>query len=553
MYLAKVKQHFQSRGNWAQWGLILCLVSCAQDTAENNRVFRYNESANLSSLDPAFARTLEPVWVIDQLFDGLVELDENLELRPLVAEHFQLDSTGRVWTFQLRDDVFFHANDAVPGLAKGRRCLAEDVVYSLNRLRDPRVASSGAWILDAVDADMPGKGVLALGDDTVQITLKSPFPPLLGLLSTAYANIVPWEAVDHFGTDFRSHPVGTGPFRLAWWMEDVACVLHRNPMHWEQDENGQSLPYLDAVHISFASDMGAEFQGLMQGRFDFMSGLHPAYMNELLDETGGLNPTYEASLRLETVPFLKTDYIGFYTDSSADAEWLPWQDASVRRALSAAIDRHSIAQNLRRGAVMPSASFVPPVLLGQAHAEAPRQRLDWALAVLDSVRAVHPEPWQPFRISTTSDYTDLCSALQYQWGTLGIEVEVDVVSAAAHRDRVATGKAALFRKSWLADYPDAENFLALFHSKNFAPSGPNYTHFSDDQFDALFASAMAVTDPRERREMYRKLNEVIGRSMPVVPLFHDQVNHFVRKEVKGWKVSPVNRLDLREVRKGEMP
>jgi peptide/nickel transport system substrate-binding protein len=336
-------------------------------------------------------------------------------------------------------------------------------------------------------------------------------------------------------------------------MEDVACVLHRNPMHWEQDKNGQSLPYLDAVHISFASDMGAEFQGLMQGRFDFMSGLHPAYMNELLDETGGLNPTYEASLRLETVPFLKTDYIGFYTDSSADAEWLPWQDASVRRALSAAIDRHSIAQNLRRGAVMPSASFVPPVLLGQAHAEAPPQRLEWALAVLDSVRAMHPEPWQPFRISTTSDYTDLCSALQYQWGILGIEVEVDVVSAAAHRDRVATGKAALFRKSWLADYPDAENFLALFHSKNFAPSGPNYTHFSDDQFDALFASAMAVTDPRERREMYRKLNEVIGRSMPVVPLFHDQVNHFVRKEVKGWKVSPVNRLDLREVRKGEMP
>lgn len=491
--------------------------------------------------------------MIDQLFDGLVELDENLELRPLVAERFQLDSTGCVWTFQLRDDVFFHANETVPGLAKGRRCLAEDVVYSLNRLRDPRVASSGAWILDAVDADMPGKGVLALGDDTVQITLKSPFPPFLGLLSTAYANIVPWEAVDHFGTDFRSHPVGTGPFRLAWWMEDVACVLHRNPMHWEQDENGQSLPYLDAVHISFASDMGAEFQGLMQGRFDFMSGLHPAYMNELLDETGGINPTYEASLRLETVPFLKTDYIGFYTDSSADDEWLPWQDASVRRALSAAIDRQSIAQNLRRGAVMPSASFVPPVLLGQAHAEAPPQRLEWALAVLDSVRAMHPEPWQPFRISTTSDYTDLCSALQYQWGILGIEVEVDVVSAAAHRDRVATGKAALFRKSWLADYPDAENFLALFHSKNFAPSGPNYTHFSDEQFDALFASAMAVTDQLERRELYRKLNEVIGRSMPVVPLFHDQVTHFVRKEVKGWKVSPVNRLDLREVRKGEKP
>tara|TARA_B100000768_G_C11278301_1_gene377120 strand:- start:1749 stop:3425 length:1677 start_codon:yes stop_codon:yes gene_type:complete len=525
------------------------LVACSGEANEDARVFRYNESANLSSLDPAFARTLEPMWVVDQLFDGLVELDNNLRVQPLLAHHFELDSSGLVWTFVLRHDVRFHAVSEVKGLETGRRCEAEDVVYSLNRLRDPKLASSGAWILEAVDENALGGGILALGADTVQITLSSTFPPFLGLMSTAYANIVPQEAVEHFGADFRSHPVGTGPFQLAWWLEDVACVLHRNPLHWERDSAGEALPYLDAVHISFASDMGAEFQGLKQGRFDFMSGLHPAYMNELLDDEGQLNVGYSSELRLETTPFLKTDYIGFFTEEDPEGNWHPGQDAAVRRALSAAIDREAIARNLRRGTVMPTASFVPPILLGNTEVTEPKVQRDWARAVLDSVRKLHPEPWLPLRISTTSDYTDLCAALQYQWGQLGLQIEVDVVSAAAHRDRVATGKAALFRKSWLADYPDAENFLSLFHSANFAPSGPNYTHFSDTEFDAMFALAMATRGADNRQLLYRNMNERLAFSMPVIPLFHDQVTHFVRQEIKGWKVSSVNRLDLREVRK----
>jgi peptide/nickel transport system substrate-binding protein len=419
----------------------------------------------------------------------------------------------------------------------------------LNRLRDPKLASSGAWILEFIDLESPGKGIVSKGVDTVQITLRSKFPPFLGLMSTAYANVVPREAVEYYGTDFRSNPVGTGPFQLAWWMEDVACVLHRNPLHWERDDLGRALPYLDAVHISFASDMGAEYQGLLQGKFDFMSGLHPAYMNEVLDAQGQLKEEHVDVLSMEIVPFLKTDYIGFFTETDGSSEWQPWHDSAVRRALSAVIDRTAIAQNLRRGSVMPTASFVPPVLLGQTGAEVPRRREKWARLVLDSVRAEHPAPWPPLVISTTSDYTDLCAALQFQWGQLDLDVEVDVVSAAAHRDRVATGKAALFRKSWLADYPDAENFLALFHSANFAPSGPNYTHFADRTFDEMFASALSTSNDSNRHVIYREMNAQLSKSMPVIPLFHDQVTHFVRSEIEGWKVSPVNRLDLREVRK----
>lgn len=530
------------------WVSLSIWAGCGAPFDEDLRVFRYNESANLNSLDPAAARTLEPMWVVDQIFDGLVELDVNLQVRPLVAESFAPSDSGRTWTFVLRTDVHFAACAEVPGLSEGRRVVADDVVYSLNRLRDPAVASAGRWILDPLDVHQAGEGIEAIGTDTVVFRLTEPFSPFLGLLATAYANIVPREAVEYYGPDFRSHPVGSGPFKLAWWMEDVACVLHKNPLYWEKDDRGAPLPYLDAVHISFVADLGAEYQGLLQGRYDFMSGLHPAYMEEILTEAGELQERHAAVMRMERMPFLKTDYIGFNLDETA-GEWKPWHDDRVRRALSLATDREGIARTLRRGTAVPTSGFVPPALLPESQSSRPIQNLPKAQALLATVRNEHPSPWPPFVISTTPDYADLCAALQYQWQSLGIDVEVDVVSASTQRERVANGKADLFRKSWLADYPDAENFLSLFRTLNFAPGGPNYTHFSDAEFDAGMEQAVSMTSTPNRLMKYAELHQRVMSSMPVIPIFHDQVTHFLRNEVTGWEINAVNRLDLRRVQK----
>jgi peptide/nickel transport system substrate-binding protein len=114
---------------------------------------------------------------------------------------------------------------------------------------------------------------------------------------------------------------------------------------------------------------------------------------------------------------------------------------------------------------------------------------------------------------------------------------------------VAQGEALLFRKSWLADYADAENFLATFTSANAAPAGPNYTRFSSPTYDALYAQAMRTPGDAEREALYRALDSIVEAEMPAIPLFHDRVAHFVRHGISGWTVSPVNRLDLRRVRK----
>lgn len=537
------------------WLLVAAFFwACGGTPKEHPGVFRYNESAGIQSLDPAHARTLEPMWVVDQLYDGLVELAADLSIGPAIAREWWYEADGTRVVFVLRKEAKFSPLPAVAGLERGRRVIASDVVYSLNRLRDPEVASSGGWILDPLDQHAVGQGIESRGMDTVVFHLREPFPPFLGLLATAYANVVAPEAVAHFGADFRANPAGSGPFKLAWWVEDVACVLHPNEHYWEVDEQGKPLPYLEAVHIDFASDMGAEFQGLVQGRYDFMSGLHAAYLEELLDEEGELNADYADQIRLESVPFLKTDYIGVLVDPDLKTSaGHPLLDPRVRRALSLATDREAIAKHLRRGAVLPTARFTPPTLPGMPEHVRPERDLTAARELLAQAGFPEGAGIPRLTLSTTSDYTDLCAALQHQWQELGLEVGVDVLSPGTQRERVAQGEAILFRKSWLADYPDAENFLALFLERNFAPLGPNYTHYQNPSFEENYRKALRASSDSMRHQIYGEMDDRIAEDLPVIPLFHDRVTHFVRNEVKGWVIHPVNRLDLRRVQKTPLP
>ncbi len=473
------------------------------------------------------------MWVVDQLYDGLVELAADLTVAPCLATRWTFDAETLTYRFFLRDNATF---------TTGRPVLASDVVYSLERLRDPDVISSGGWILDAV---APG-GIVAEDDRTVSIQLTRAYPPFLGLLTTAYGSVIDATEARRSSASLRDTPAGSGPFKLAWWMPDAGLVLHKNAAYWETDEKGVSLPYLDAVHIDVVQDMGAEFLGLSQGRYDFISGLHPAYMETLLDEEGRLRSAYEGTLNHVHVPFLKTDYLGVALHGASTPSAL--KDVRVRRAMSMALDREGLARHLRRNAVTPTDHFVPPSMLGKEDVAPVPQRLDEARQLL--AEAGHPggKGIGPIALSTTSDYVDMCAAFQHDWAKLGLDVQVDVVPASVHRERVAQGEVAMFYKSWLADHADAENFLGLFASANFAPGGPNYTHYERPEFEQGFKDALTLADrPADRRNLHVALDSMVHADMPVIPLFHDQVTHMVSKNIEGWTIHPVNRLDLRRV------
>ena len=527
---------------------LFLLSSCSdQHDQKEKRVFNYNESNGITSLDPAFARDIEVMWATNQLFDGLVELDSNMQVIPCIAKSLDLSDDGLTYTFYLRDDARFHPSPLFSDTT-GRKVTAADFIFSFSRLMDPLLASPATWIFSSIDFTNHG-GFEAPDDSTLIIHLKQAFQPFLGMLTMQYCNVVPKEVVSHFGADFREHPIGSGPFKFAFWYENVALVFHKNENYWMFDPSGNRLPYLDAVKIDFVKDMSVEFQGLLQGRYDFMSGIHNSFKDELLDAQGNLAEAYTELISFQKTPFIKTDYLGIFVDPLMEiTQGSPLLDVRVRQAISCAIDKIEMVKFLRNNTVFAAdRGFVPPALNTASREIFYPYDPAQAMRLLSEAGFPGGKGLPPLEISTTSDYADLMEYIQHSLEKSGITVKINVLQGPALREQSAKGQLAIFRKSWLADYADAENFFAVFYSGNFCPAGPNYTHFKNEEFDQLYELARKEKNDSLRHIIYANMNAVLMREAPVIPLYYDQVSHFVRKEISGLQTNPVNMLDLRTV------
>ena len=155
----------------------------------------------------------------------------------------------------------------------------------------------------------------------------------------------------------------------------------------------------------------------------------------------------------------------------------------------------------------------------------------------------------PITMSTTGTYSDLCEYIQEQLEAIGIKIKIDVNQAGQHREMVSQLKLPFFRGSWIADYPDAENYLALFYSKNFTPSGPNYTHFKNSTFDSLYEKALTITNDSVRFGLYQQMDNLIMEESPVVVLYYDQIIRLIQNNIEGLSTNPMNLLNLKKVKK----
>ena len=471
--------------------LFVIAASCSvrkQNEEDTLRVFRYNESKGISSLDPAYARNQTIIWPVSQLFNGLLQMNDNLQIEPALARKWEVSSDGKVYTFYLRTDVYFHDDPVFPE-GKGRTVDATDVEYSFSRILDPAVASPGMWVFGKLDKDDPdhAPGFRALNDTTFRVWLKEPFPPFPGILTMPYCFVVPHEAVEHYGKDFARHPVGTGPFKFRIWVQDEKLVLVKNEHYFEKDSTGIPLPYLDAVAITFIKDKQSEFLEFLSGGIDFLSGVNPTYKDELLTPSGNLNPEYNGRFRLITQPYLNTEYLGFLADTSLPlVRNSQLNNADLRKAINFGFDRVRMLQYLRNNIGTPATKGMVPYGLpdfDHNHISGYQFNPDSARYYLKKAGFPGGTGLNEIVLTTTADYLDLCEYIQFELARLGITLRLDVATGASFRNRVANSNLLFFRGSWIADYPDPENYLSLFYSPNFSPSGPNYTHFSDRLYD----------------------------------------------------------------------
>ncbi|MFH1119165.1 MAG: ABC transporter substrate-binding protein [Bacteroidota bacterium] len=533
--------------------VLLMNASCNRNSFrdEGKSVFRYNESAGITSLDPAFARNQANIWAVNHMFNGLVQLDTLLKVRPGIAKRWKISSDGREYIFYLRDDVYFHDNKVFPG-SKGRKITAKDFIYSFQRLSDQRLASPGAWVLGPVQIKNNLPDIVSINDTTLIIRLNEAFPPFLSMLSMQYCSVVPREAVEFYGEDFRSNPVGTGPFRFKLWKEGVKLVLIRNGNYFEE-ENGNRLPYLDAVAISFIIDKQTAFLEFIKGNLDFISGLDASYKDEILTPSGRLNPKYADRIKMTTQPYLNTEYLGILADESNPVmNNNPLLIKKVRQAISYGFDRKRMMRYLRNGIGEPGThGFIPAGLPGYSGDAGYGYDYNPEKAGNLLAEAGYPmgNGLPPVTLSTNASYLDLCQFIQSQLGQIGIKMKIDVTPPATLRENIARARIPFFRGSWIADYPDAENYLSLFYSENHCPEGSNYTNYENQIFDKLYQEAYLESDISKRSRLNRKMDSLIMQDAPVIVLFYDEVLRLSGKNITGLGSNPLNLLELKRVKK----
>lgn len=539
--MTKYTSNFFTYNRWIIIFLVMAVFGCDPSKKSNREkeVFRYNEHKNISGLDPAFAKDNADIWAVHQLFNGLVQMDNNMNIMPCIASSWAISNDGTLYTFQLRKDVLFHPHKQF-GAGKTRAVTAEDFVYSFQRLSDTKVASPGSWVLSAV------QDYKALNKSTFQIELKYPFPAFLGMLSMKYFSVVPKEIVDFYGTSFRANPIGTGPFKFKRWSENNKLVFRRNPQYFEVDKNGNKLPYLEAIAITFLPDKQSEYLQFVQGNLDFVSGLDASYKDDILTPKGELNPKYSSRVQMLRSPYLNTEYLGFFMPS----ETSEIENKRIRQAINYGFDREKMMLYLRNGIGIPAhGGFIPKGLPGHDAVVGYTFQPEKAKALIEDYKALSNNSEPTITITTNENYLNFCEFIQRALLDVGLNVTIEVVPASTLKTAKANGKLDVFRASWVADYPDAENYLSLFYSENFTPNGPNYTHFKNDTFDQLYRRSLSESDTKTRLELYKKMDQIVTEEAPVVVLFYDEVVRFVQKNIEGLGINPTNLLELKNVQK----
>jgi peptide/nickel transport system substrate-binding protein len=526
---------------------LLCLVACSNKEQSSKKIFHYNESTGIASLDPAFSKNQSTMWPVHQLFNTLVENDGDTKTRGSLAKNWDISADRLEYIFHLRTDVSFHDNDAFAG-AKGRKMIAPDVEYSFKRILDPKIASPGFYIFNNVVDSIDG--FKAINDSTFRLKLIKPYAPILQILKMTYCSVVPKEVVEKYGSDFRSHPCGTGPFQFVAWEEGLALIFKKNENYFEKDSAGNRLPYLDGVKITFNESKATEFLLFRQKQLDFLNDIDASFKDEILTLKGELRNNWKDKVVLQIHPYLNTEYFGFLVDTTNELiKNSPTHLKKLRQAMNYAIDRRKMILYLRNSLSSPAESGFVPEGMPSFDTSVKGYKYDPAKAkqLLEDAGFTNGTKPPTIKLYTIPIYGEIGSYLAKQFEEAGIPVTVEVVLRSFLFELTSNSKAPFFRGSWIADYADAFNYLSCFYSKNPAP--PNYTRYKNPEFDKIFEQAVAEPNDSLRYILYRKADQILINDAPIIPLWYDRVIRLVQPNISGFEPNNLNWLELRTTTK----
>jgi ABC-type transport system substrate-binding protein len=471
-----------------------------------------------ATLDPARIKDIYSRAVSQQIFDGLVQFDRTLGIIPALAEFWKASRDGLTWTFVLRKGVKFH---------HGRDVTADDVVFSLTRLLDPRIASGAADLFLSITGAQEFRagranrvaGLEALDHHTVRVSLNAALTPFVSALAVGHAKIVPRDLVERDGERFGSRPVGTGPFRFVRWERGREIVLTANPDHFE------GAPRLSRV--VFRIFPGNEADVMYQ---EFERGA--------LEDAPVPTRNYSQAITAKSHVYVKRPMISIRW-YGLNTRLKPLDDRRVRQALMHAIDRVTLLQNvysgryeIARGVLPPGTQGFNPRLASPAY-DPVRARELLAEAGYPGGRGLpHIQIWSSVKRHEIVRQHD---EVRKYWAAIGVRTDIDYVTDwPTFANRLDEGTLPVFLHGWYADVPDPDNFLfKLFQSR----SPQNFFRYANPIVDDLLAQARIERDVLPRIELYRKAEELIVADVPVIPILHHTYERVFQPYVRNVEVN----------------
>lgn len=549
--------------------------------------YSYAELHPLTTLDPVQLIENVSQQAAHQLYELLVDLDpHDLSLVPELAESWEISDDGTIYTFTLRDSVYFHNDKCFPQ-GVGRKLTAADVKYSFERVCNPLTGTKGFWIFrDKVEGatefyeeqrlaheqKRPPKllgvrGFEVLSDRRLRIRLIKPFAPFLMTLASPFCYIIPREAIAYYGANFTQHPVGTGPFMFSEFAPNY-LRLKRNPRYWQKDRDGNSLPYLDEIVLHFACDEQEQLQRLNAGETQEMSRF--SQTRAQLFPEGRLAESYQTRFVHRTAPSLSVFFCGM------NCALPPFSDMRVRQAFAAAIHSAALAHQLWQDSSS-AAEWLVPSALSRYHAI--RLQTLSQKGKLERSKLARPNPADRFNPNLAREllaragypngrnfpalslYYDSTNARNQQLAefvkvslqtVLNLSITLAPLSWKEHLQMCESGRAQFFLLGWVADYPEPENFLNLLSSQfvpsdTSKPSYPNMVRYQSPEFDRLYDAALATMEDSLRYALYAEAERQALSDVPLLLLVYDQEERVLTREVQGYALNAMGRRELKYV------
>ncbi len=512
-------------------------VTATPVPVEEKVTLDWNFGTEIPSLDPSLSTDTTSIDCLRNLAVGLTQLTPDGEVLPMLATEWDISADGLEYTFKMRDDaVWVKYNTGTGEIEQMRPVTAQDIVYGTKRTLDPRTASDYAYVvyvvkggealntsdIDALSEEeqqalLDGVGVEAVDDYTVKFTLEYPAPYFAGIASMWVIRPMPQEPIDQYGDRWIEPGFywSNGPMVLAEWAHDDHLILEKNPYYWGADE-----VQIDRIYGVMVTESSTAFA---------------MYEANELDITG---PPLEEMDRVKTDPVLSkelyiaprdcTYYYGFTTTKA------PVDDVLVRKALSAAVDRQGLIDNVTKGNQLPANTFAPAMIFGNAASDpdiAP-WALDYELGKEKAVEwlaeAGYPDgegfPVLTLMHNTSEGHAKIAQAISAMWSdVLNIEVSVEnqewkVYLKTIQKETPLEEMPHVWRLGWCADYPDNNNWV---HEVFNAEEGANRTRAVPGKFEELTKAAQLEQDPEARKAIYKQAEQILTETEArIIPIYY---------------------------------